>query len=164
MGPGSADRWGRKPESLGVCVCVCKYTQAGIGQSELQPPAGSAPAWRCYSGSQPQSPLGAAQQGDQAVHGLREFVSGASLTPWQHPQAMVSPLPTESHAPCQNFSTQPPTWGIQMCPPLPCPACALGHSRSLPLWEPHSLALLTSEPDPVPSQGQGHEPSVCPPP
>lgn len=26
MGPGSADRWGRKPESLGVCVCVCVST------------------------------------------------------------------------------------------------------------------------------------------
>lgn len=81
MGPGSADIWGRKRESLGVCVCVCKYTQAGIGQSEPQSPAGSAPARRCYSGYQPQNPLGAAQQGDQAVRGLREFVSGVSVTP-----------------------------------------------------------------------------------
>ena len=147
-----------------VCVCVCKYTQAGIGQSEPQSPAGSAPAWRCYSGSQPQNPLGAAQQGDQAVGGLREFVSGAPLTLGQHPQAMGSTLPTEPHAPCQNLSTQPPIWGTQMSPRLPCPACALGHKRSLPLWEPHSLALLTSEPDPVPSQGWGQEPSVCSPP
>ena len=150
------------PASLAVCVCVCvcKYTQAGIGQSEPQSSAGSAPAWRCYSGSQPQNPLGAAQQDDQAVGGLREFVSGAPLTLGQHPQAMGSTLPTEPHAPCQNLSIQPPTWGTQMCPPLPCPAFALGHKRSLPLWEPYSLALLTSEPDPIPSQGWGHEPTL----